>query len=253
MILIQTAHANEAIVDGWTSVGQISSSDEIDDEIASPSFAYNEGTCVRFIRDGLLFYTGIFSQTTCVNVGHDSDTMRRFPLPMNDDFHTAHHWSLIQCWMHTTRPGWMINLCSAHLLRRDVSVPMRHMIEPLLSYIHKSHRKSCRQILADVKRWEEQEISYEDLGKLVSRFANKQAPTMTPSGALVVAAIHLLLGAIDPENNADFLAIEDYVVGAYGLKAQGSRNEAHAKIRSICADAMRKHINFHELVKAIVR
>lgn len=92
---LEICHPNEVILKKWKKIEPIESLSEIEHHLASPSFDWYPGLCVRVKLFKSTMYTGIFNDESCVDVGSNSNVMNtsRWPRP----FHKFR--SFIECWV----------------------------------------------------------------------------------------------------------------------------------------------------------
>lgn len=77
-LFLEIIHPNNVVDGFWREVERPSSLEDAMDHLSSPTFEWSIGTCVR-VHDGTnILYSGIYNHTECVDVGADSECVRRF-------------------------------------------------------------------------------------------------------------------------------------------------------------------------------
>lgn len=75
MFIVEVTQPERLLDNAWTTV-ETTADDQWMDHIESPNFHWSRGTIVR-VRQGETLYTGIFNDERCVDVGPNSEVMKR--------------------------------------------------------------------------------------------------------------------------------------------------------------------------------
>lgn len=239
---LETCHANDLVQDAWKVVDEISSIKSLNDHLASPSFDWHPGLCVRVRSKGtIVMYSGIFNDHHVVDVGPASQVMAKFPMDASDQsMNFSENLSALQCWSKSHSGSWLFQWLGPVLTRAECAKVCYELIKTVHPYYSFNYQAS-RQMIEAVAVWIEYQDNNDEIRECIYKSSIVEVSAIVDAGEVCIQKDHNLMIAYAAQCALD--TVTAMINSCKVTAPQASQ---------IVVDIVRNNLPFHEIALRLI-